>query len=115
MLPAVSTATADGVLSRALIAGPPSPAKPEPPLPTTVEMVPSVETLRMRLLLKSAMKTFPVVSTATPLGVYNCAEPAALPSPPKPGVPLPAIVEPDPEGEYLRTRAPNASATYTLP
>src|SRR5438309_5839044 len=50
-LPPASTATPAGPLTLALVAAPPSPAKPKEPLPATVVMIPdAASTLRMRLL-----------------------------------------------------------------
>lgn len=53
-LPAWSTATPCGRLSPASVAAPPSPTKPPVELPAMVVMIP-FETLRIRLLLVSAM------------------------------------------------------------
>ncbi len=60
-LPVESSAIPKGEFSRALVAGPPSPLKPPVPLvpawlvrPATVVIVPP-ETLRIRLLPRSAM------------------------------------------------------------
>ena len=68
MLPLLSTATPEGLLIWALVAGPPSPLKPAVPLPATVAMFPGwivtpatvialdpVFTTRIRLLLESPM------------------------------------------------------------
>ena len=60
-------------------------------------------TLRILLLDISAIYKFPLASTATPDGAFNCAVIAKLPSPLKPDVPLPATVEIIPERVlYLR-------------
>ncbi len=50
----LSTATPTGCVSWAWEAGPPSPAKPGAPVPATVLIVPSMPTLRTRLLSGSA-------------------------------------------------------------
>jgi hypothetical protein len=50
------------------------------PLPATVEIVPSDETLRMRGRLISAKKTLPAVSTATKVGELSRASVAGAPS-----------------------------------
>ena len=82
-LPAASTATPWGPFNCALAAGPPSPEYPVDPFPATVPMMaPLAETLRTRLLPKSAMYTLPEESTATPMGRFSCALAAAPPSPP---------------------------------
>jgi hypothetical protein len=70
------------VFNNAEVAGPPSPEKllfkkPLPftaPLPATVVMMPLADTLRIRLLLASAIKRSPELSTATPMGQFNDAE-----------------------------------------
>jgi hypothetical protein len=43
------------------------------PLPATVVMIPLADTFRTRLFPESAMTRFPVASTATRLGLFNCA------------------------------------------
>jgi hypothetical protein len=48
-LPALSNAMPKGVLSAALVAGPPSPEKDELPFPVMVEIVPFADTLRILL------------------------------------------------------------------
>jgi len=50
-----------------------------------------------------------------PPGNAICALDAALPSPPKPAVPLPAAVEITPSDPILRTRWLFVSVTYTTP
>src|SRR5437773_5198003 len=47
-LPAASTATPVGPARLAFVAGPPSPPKPEVPVPATVVMKPDAATLRIR-------------------------------------------------------------------
>src|SRR5262249_57417908 len=79
--PALSTATALGPVNCALMAGPPSPEDPGEPLPASVVMIPSEETLRMRGFSESAKKRFPAPSTATPSGRDNWALMAGPPSP----------------------------------
>jgi hypothetical protein len=54
-LPERSTATPLAARKEALVAGPPSPPKPELSLPATVVIVPVASTLRIRLLDMSAM------------------------------------------------------------
>src|SRR5579863_2213335 len=65
-LPVKSTATPDGLLSRALIDDPPSPIASV--LPATVEIFPA-EIRRTRLLSPSTINRFPLESTANPLGL----------------------------------------------
>ena len=68
-LPLLSTATPDGDLNNAFVAGPPSPLKPSAPVPATVVITPvPAATRRMRWLDLSAMNRFPLASSATPLG-----------------------------------------------
>ncbi len=56
MSPALSSAIPKGYASCALVAGPPSPAKPElPGVPATVVMMPLVLTLRISWFASSAM------------------------------------------------------------
>src|ERR1035441_952809 len=74
----------------ALVAGPLSPRPVDPP-PATVAITP-FETLRMRLLLASAMYRLPAESTARPQGQYNWALAAGPLSPPKPCAPVPTTV-----------------------
>jgi hypothetical protein len=80
-LPAPSNAMPYGLFSVAAEGGPPSPLTPGVPGPATVWMTPSVVTSRMQLLAESAMKTLPLLSTATPWGAFNSAAVAAPPSP----------------------------------
>src|ERR1019366_9288666 len=82
-------------------------------LPATVVITPFV-TLRMRLLLESAINRLPDASTARPL-VWPSWAPAAGPlSPLKQHVPFPATVVITPL-VTLRTRKLNASVMYRLP
>src|SRR5215831_1353011 len=64
---------------------------------------------RTRLLLVSAMKRFPEVSTATSVGLLSPAVVAGLPSPENPAIPFPAMVEIVPVPSTLRTRLLAAS------
>src|SRR5262245_16369875 len=107
--PNVSTATPAGPESCAEVAGPPSPLKPNCPLPATVLINPFGVTLRTRWLAASEMNRSPNVSTATPAGPESCAEAAGPPSPLKPNCPLPATVLINPFGVTLRTRWLGAS------
>src|SRR5207248_223186 len=100
--PSAVAATPLGKLSWAAVAGPPSPEKPDVPLPATVVIVPADETRRMRLLLKSAIRKPPSAVAATPEGALSWAAVAGPPSPEKPDVPLPATVVIVPAGETRR-------------
>lgn len=64
-----STATPKGSAREALVAGPPLPINPGVPLPATVVITPvaavKAVTIRMRLLSRSAMKTFSEESSHT--------------------------------------------------
>src|SRR3974377_321638 len=102
--PSGSTARAIGLLSCAEVAGPPSPAKPAVPFPATVLITPSGVTLRIRLLLKSAMKRLPAQSKARPVGELSFAEVAGPPSPEKPSDAVPTTVLITPSGVILQTR-----------
>src|SRR4051812_37171948 len=90
--PSESTATAQGLNSSALVAGPPSPKNPAVPLPATVVMIPLAPTFRTLLLPGSAIYKFPLASTATLCGNDSPALVAAPLSPEYPGKPLPATV-----------------------
>ena len=80
--PWLSTATLFGAAISAAVAGPPSPVLPNWPSPATVVMTPvRAFTSRMTLLVLSAMKTSPLPSTATPVGLVNAALIAGPPSP----------------------------------
>ena len=74
-----------------LDAGPPSPENPATPVPATVVMVP-FRTMRMQLLLESAIYTAPDDATATPCGKFSVALVAGPPSPENPARPVPAKV-----------------------
>src|SRR2546430_2859727 len=83
--PVVSTATPEGFDKGAEVAGPPSPLLPNVPLPAMVVMIPvAASTRRILILLESAIKTFPALSTATADGLLNSADVAGPPSPLKP-------------------------------
>src|SRR5580704_12807817 len=85
---AASTAIPVGLFNCANVAGPPSPqaggAAQATPVPATVEILKAVSTRRIRLSPVSAMKRLPLLSTATPLGVFKLAEFAGPPSPQTP-------------------------------
>ena len=83
--PELSMDTPVGIPSWAPVAGPPSPLNPSVPFPATVRIVPvAATTSRIRLLLLSAMKMLPKLSTDRSLGLKNVALVAGPPSPPKP-------------------------------
>ncbi len=119
--PAPSAATPERKPSGTPVAGMPSPggqpeAGQEAPLPATVLMIPLGETLRMRPLLESAMKTFPLASTAMSSGPANAAFVAGPPSPnQQQPCPLPAIVVINPSTPTFRMRKLEASMRYRFP
>src|SRR5690242_20704856 len=113
MIPAESKVTPNGRLIWALVAAPPSPAKPPVPVPTTVVMIPPA-TFRMRLLLVSTTYRFPAESTPTDPGELRDALVAAPLSPANVAVPLPATVVRTPLLSF-RTRLLFWSAIYKLP
>jgi hypothetical protein len=120
IFPDASTATPVGLLNEAEVAGPPSPEKPSPekmvvPLPATVVIIPMVDTFRIRLLKRSAMKRFPEESIVTPVGEFNDADVADPPSPEKPLFPLPATVVIMPLAETFRIRLLRPSAMNRFP
>lgn len=87
-------------VKRALTAGPPSPLNstillgPTALVPATVLITPlPASTRRIRLLVSSAMKRLPSLSTAMLSGVTNCAFSADPPSPARPRFPLPATLD----------------------
>ena len=90
--PSGPNATSYGVLSRAEVAGPPSPLLPAVPVPATVEMVPPGVTWRILLLPESAMNRLPAASNASRTGALSRADVAGPPSPVQPDVPVPAMV-----------------------
>ena len=114
-LPAPSTTTPSGRCNCTATAGPWSPLKPGSPVPATVVMVPERSTRRMRWFPESAMKMFPVVSTATPAGLCSCAARAGPWSPLKPRSPVPATVVMVPERSTRRMRWFPKSAMKRLP
>src|SRR5688500_16366921 len=76
-----SLPTPDGVLNRAAFPVP-SADPPVPAVPATVVTTPPLVILRIVWLFWSATNTLPRLSTATPLGLENCAAPpvpSALP------------------------------------
>ena len=113
--PSAVGATANGMDSRASIAGPPSPANPSTPLPATVVIVPDGETLLTRWLLVSGIRKPPSGSGTTLLGLLIWALVARPPSPPKPGRPVPATVVMIPSAEILRMRLLRVSASRRPP
>ncbi len=94
-VPEASIATPEGELRLAEVAAAPSPAKPMTPDPATVVMIRVVpSTRRILWFWVSAMKTAPLVLTATASGEWRRAEVAGPPSPVDPAcTPTPAIVE----------------------
>jgi len=121
--PALSTATPHGQAREALFAGPPSPAgqlwplQGAFPVPATVVMAPSGETMRIRPLPLSAMYTFPERSTFTSDGLLSSAAAAGPPSPEKQQLksPFPTTVSMIPSVVTFRMRALPLSAMYTFP
>ena len=101
----------------ALVAGPPSPLYPYPPLPASVVMMPvPAATRRTRRPIESAMITFPLGSTASATGYCRLALVAAPPSPLDADTPLPANVVMTPvTPSTLRTRLLSLSAISTRP
>src|SRR3954447_3685392 len=97
MFPPASTATSLGERNEALIAGPPSPLKPQRPSPAMVVMVPPA-TLRTRLLPDSEIRRLPSVSMAIPNGVLRDAFKAGPPSPEDAALPSPVTVVRTPAG-----------------
>src|SRR6266404_5481246 len=94
--PEASTATAAGWHSDAEVACPPSPEKPDFPLPATVVITPFGEILRIRWLNESAMKRFPEASGTTAARLLKDAAVAGPPSPEDPARPLPATIRKTP-------------------
>ena len=91
-LPDGSNASPAGFTSAAAVAGPPSPGEAVPP-PATVVMIPvRPSTCRTTAAMLSAMKTFPLASTAMSRGFCIRASVAGPPSPVLPAVPVPANV-----------------------
>ena len=83
--------------------GCPSPAKPRvPQRPTTVWITPSAPMWRMHEFCVSAMYSVPSGATSMSVGPLSCAIVAGSPSPPAPGVPVPATVVMVPLGAMRR-------------
>src|SRR5258706_16061314 len=99
-----SSQTALGNCMLASRADPPSPEKPNVPLPAIVEIVPEVLTRRIRLLLKSAMRICPDPSTKIPETSDKQALTAGPPSPQKARCPLPTLVLMTPDELTRRIR-----------
>ena len=99
----------------AAVAGPLSPLKPEFPVPATVVIIPAGETLRIRALLKSAIRKPPSAVAATAVGEWIWAAVAGPPSPLKPAVPVPATVVIIPAAETFRMRSLYMSANRKPP
>src|SRR5579883_321353 len=109
-LPLPSSAMPCGVNRSALVAAAPSPAYPAKPVPATVVIVPSAATLRIRLLLVSAMYVLPALSRTTPHGALSqpsAAGPPSLRAPPTSVVSATLVA--------FRMRFVPFSAMYRLP
>src|ERR1022692_2639297 len=104
-LPLASALIPCGWFNCALVAGPPSPLKPEFPLPATVLMLPPTLKRRITLALESERYRLPVVvSKDSPLMLLKVAERAGPPSPPEVPLPWPpATVLMVPLGVTMRT------------
>ena len=74
------------------MADPPSPENPARPFPATVEMIPLVSTIRIRLLPASAIYNLPDLSTTMLIGRFSLALVAKPKSPEYPEIPFPATV-----------------------
>jgi hypothetical protein len=79
VFPALSVAVVRGALSWAAVAGPPSPFEPRPPVPASVEIVPSsggggvlVSTVQLRTA--EVASTLPAVSVAVTSNWCNPSE-----------------------------------------
>ncbi len=90
--PSASAFTLTAVFSSAAVAASPSPLYPATPVPAMVVIIPLAATLRILLLLTSAISIIPEASIFIPIGPLNCADVAAPPSPPDPATPVPAKV-----------------------
>ena len=75
----------------AAVAGPPSPEKPNVPVPATVVIVPFDDTCLIRWLPVSAITKLPSGSNATPWTRLSWAAVAGPPSPEKPARRVPAL------------------------
>ena len=107
-------ATPRGNAIAAALAGPLSPAKPLSPVPTTVVIVLSGDTRRMRLLPMSSTTKLPSGSAATPWTRSSSARVAGPPSPPYPRSPVPTAVEIVLSGNTRRTMGMNGWANTKL-
>ena len=76
----------EGAYNPALVLGPPSPVLPTVPVPAKVLTMPAELIKRILWLLKSAINTFPLISTDTEKGLKNLALIADPPSPVLPTV-----------------------------
>ena len=113
--PSPSTAIPLGFMSCASSAGPPSPENPGTPVPAIVSIVPSVSMRRIRAFCVSTMNTRPMPSTATAAGNDSSALVATPPSPPNPGVPVPATLVRLPSASTRSTRWLSVSAMNARP
>ena len=113
--PLPSSATPETIERLALVAGPPSPEKPDAPVPASVVMIPlPAATRRIRFPKASAMSTLPAGSTASATGYDRLALVAAPPSPPDPPFPANVVMTPV-APSTLRTRLLSLSAISTWP
>ncbi len=108
MLPSPATAMSVGWVSRAWMAGPPSPELPllpvGPPVPAIVSILPSAVTRRTRV--PSVMRMSPFLSIATPCGEDSSALvafPLLLPVNPSFFGPVPATTVMAPSRPILKT------------
>jgi hypothetical protein len=115
MLPSGSVAMPRGAAICAAEASPPSPEKPNVPVPATVVIIPFGETRRIRWLLVSASTMLPSGSSATPCTRFSCALVAGPPSPENPEEAVPATVVIRPSAVTRRTDGRNGSAKTKLP
>ena len=111
MSPAPSRAIPFGLCSSAAVAGPPSPANPWVPLPTTVVMMPLVSMRRMRESRASLRYTSPAASNTIPVTPFTCAAVAGPPSPSE--LPPPATLTRLPLESILRIS--DSSPMYSSP
>src|SRR6476661_4565373 len=79
-------------VNSAAVAGPPSPLKPDTPLPAMVEIIPDVLTMRMVWFRASDMYKLLFLSKDMATGSSSLAAVACPPSPLWPCMPLPATV-----------------------
>src|SRR5665213_3191148 len=111
-LPDASNAICWGEFNEAAVAAILSLVYPALPLPAIVEIIPLVFILRTRLLLASDTYKLPDASRITYVGPLNSADVAWPPSPEKPLLPVPAMVEMIPLVVTLRIRLLLWSAIY---